>query len=97
MSTGGARAPPGSSREGTIAMSDTSDPDVFRLEQAVRNLPRLQREIFLACRLDAMSYDEIARRTGLTSQQVERHFARAVCKIDRQMDGHSLPWWQRVF
>lgn len=78
-------------------MSDTSDPDVLRLEQAVRNLPRLQREIFLACRLDAMSYDEIARRTGLTRQQVERHVAKAVCKIDRQMDGNPLRWWQRLF
>ena len=78
-------------------MSHTSDPDVLRLEQAVRNLPRLQREIFLACRLDAMSYDEIARRTGLTPQQVERHVARAIYKIDCQMDGHSLRWWQRLF
>lgn len=78
-------------------MSDTSDSEVVRLEQAVRNLPRLQRQIFLACRLDAMSYDEIAQRTGLTPQQVERHIANAVCKIDRQMDGRPLRWWQRLF
>lgn len=78
-------------------MSETSDPDVLRLEQAVGKLPRLQREIFLACRLDAMSYDEIARRTRLTPQEVERHIAKAVCKIARQRDGQSLRWWQRVF
>jgi len=46
-----------------------------RLEDAVASMPRKQREIFLAHRLDDMSYAEIARRTGLSVKQVERQMA----------------------
>lgn len=49
-------------------MTDEADPDLLRrMEDAVRNLPMLQREIFLAHRLDDMPYEEIASRTGLSS------------------------------
>jgi RNA polymerase sigma factor (sigma-70 family) len=79
-------------------MSDTPDPDrLRRLEDAMRNIPKLQREIFLAHRIDDMPYREIARRTGLTVGQVERHIARALYKLAKQMDGRELSWWERRF
>ena len=79
-------------------MTDAADREFLRqMEQAVSNLPRLQREIFLAHRLDDLSCPEIASRTGLTLRQVERHVARALAKIVRQMDGRSLHWWERWF
>lgn len=79
-------------------MSDTPDPEFLRrLEDAMSNLPRLQREIFMAHRLDDMSYEEIARRTGLTVRQVERHMARALYKLAKQMDRRKLSWWERWF
>jgi RNA polymerase sigma-70 factor (ECF subfamily) len=79
-------------------MTDTPDPEFLRrLEQAVLNLPKLQREIFLACRLDDMPYREIAERTGLTTRRVERHIAKAIYKIAKQMDGIPLRWWERWF
>jgi len=79
-------------------MSDTPDPDLLRrLEEAVSNLPRLQREIFMAHRLDNMSYGEIGRRTGLTVRQVERHMARAIYKLAKQLDRRKLSWWERWF
>jgi RNA polymerase sigma factor (sigma-70 family) len=68
-----------------------------RLEEALLNMPRIQREIFLAIRLDDMSYEEIGRRTGLTVKQVERHFARSLNKLVKQMDGERLSWWERRF
>jgi RNA polymerase sigma factor (sigma-70 family) len=68
-----------------------------RLETALSNMPRIQREIFLAVRLDGMAYDEIARRTGLTVKQVERHFARSLYKLSKQMAGRTLSWWERRF
>jgi RNA polymerase sigma-70 factor (ECF subfamily) len=68
-----------------------------RLEDAVASMPRKQREIFLAHRLDDMSYAEIARRTGLSVQQVERQMARAIYKLCKQMDGNPLRWWERWF
>jgi DNA-directed RNA polymerase specialized sigma24 family protein len=80
------------------AMSDTPDPNLLRrMEEAMLNIPKRQREIFLAHRLDDMSYEEIARRTGLTRRQVERHMARALYKLDKQLDGRRLSWWERRF
>ena len=79
-------------------MSDTPDPDLLRrMEEAMLNIPKLQREIFMAHRLDDMSYGEIARRTGLTVRQVERHMARAIYKLAKQLDGEKLSWWERRF
>jgi RNA polymerase sigma factor (sigma-70 family) len=67
-----------------------------RLEDAVGSMPRKQREIFLAHRLDGMSYAEIASRTGLTVRQVERQMSRAIYKLCKQMDGHPLSWCERL-
>lgn len=79
-------------------MSDTPDPDLLRrLENAMRAMPKLQREIFMAHRLDDMPYDEIARRTGLTVRRVEHHMARAIYKLDKQLHGRKLSWWERWF
>jgi RNA polymerase sigma-70 factor (ECF subfamily) len=79
-------------------MSDSPDPDLLRrLEEAMLNIPKLQREIFMAHRLDNMPYNEIARRTGLTVRQVERHIARAIYKLSKQLDGRKLTLWERWF
>ena len=61
------------------------------------NIPKLQREIFMAHRLDDMSYDEIGQRTGLSVRQVERHIARAIYKLSKQLDGRKLTLWERWF
>lgn len=66
-----------------------------RLEAAVARMPRLQREIFLAIRLEDLSYDELAKCTGLTAREVEREFAKALEKLCRQMDVGKLRWWER--
>jgi DNA-directed RNA polymerase specialized sigma24 family protein len=67
---------------------------IARMEAIMLRLPTMTREIFLAHRLDGMLYDEIAGRTGLTVRQVERHIARAIVIIDRDMDGERRPWWK---
>jgi RNA polymerase sigma-70 factor (ECF subfamily) len=79
-------------------MTDTPDPDLLRrMEDAVRAMPKMQREIFLAHRLDDMSYVEIAERTGLPVRQVERHMAKAIRKLVKQLRGEKLSWWERRF
>lgn len=79
-------------------MSGVPDPAFLRrLEEAVANLPRLQREIFLAHRLDGLLYADIAARTGLSVKRVKRLMADAICNIDRQMCGQRLRWWHRWF
>ena len=72
-----------------------------RLEAALQSLPKQRREIFLAVRLDAMPYDEIARMTGLSVRKVEREVARALLQIDdhsrREEVSSPHPWWQRFW
>ena len=46
-------------------------------------------QIFLAKRLDGLSYAQIARRTGLSVRQVERHMIKAIVVIDREMNCDS--------
>jgi RNA polymerase sigma-70 factor (ECF subfamily) len=59
---------------------------IARLERALRRMPKLQREIFLAVRLDDASYIDIAGRTGMSVAQVERLFAEALCNFSRSLD-----------
>lgn len=67
-----------------------------RLERAMRTVPRQTREVFLAHRLDDMSYSEIAECTGLSVREVERHMTRAITAIDRSLNGPPLRWWERL-
>jgi RNA polymerase sigma factor (sigma-70 family) len=67
-----------------------------RLERAMRSVPRPTREVFLAHRLDEIPYRQIAERTGLSVQQVERHMTRAIVAIDRALTRPPLRWWERV-
>ncbi|MEV4933975.1 sigma-70 region 4 domain-containing protein [Sphingobium sp. LSP13-1-1.1] len=79
-------------------MNDSHDPALIaRLEDAVLRLPRIQRDIFLAIRLDALSYGEIAQRTGLTKRQVERLFAKALGNFSRNLRDPSRQRWRRWF
>ena len=79
-------------------MANPPDADLLRrMEAAMMNLPRRQREIFMAHRVHDMSYREIAERTGLTPRQVERHIARAIYKLAKQIDGSKLSWRERWF
>ena len=73
---------------------DTDPVTLRRIKRAVRKLPRLQREIFLAARLDDMSYTEIAERTGLAVRDVERHIAKALASIDRRLRKPPRRWWR---
>lgn len=59
--------------------------DLERLEYAILRIPRTDREMFLAHRLDHMSYQEIADASGLSVEKVERSIARAMAVIDRAL------------
>jgi RNA polymerase sigma-70 factor (ECF subfamily) len=79
--------------------SGAPDPELLaRLEAALLSMPKLRREIFLAMRMDAMSYDQIAKVTGLSVKAVERQFVRALCHLDYHLRHGEAPpqrhWWQ---
>jgi RNA polymerase sigma-70 factor (ECF subfamily) len=57
-----------------------------RLEAAMLRLNPRTREIFLAKRLDGMTYAEIAERTGLSVKGVEKHMCKAIAAISRVME-----------
>lgn len=72
------------------------DPAVLhRLEDAIRRLSRLQREIMLAVRLDDMDYAQIAERTGLSQRQVEAMMVRALINFQRNLADPDRHAWRR--
>ncbi|WP_083224728.1 sigma factor-like helix-turn-helix DNA-binding protein [Sphingomonas panacis] len=80
------------------ASVERPDPETLRkLEAAVASMPRLRREIFLAVRLDALTYAQIAEVTGLSVAQVERHMARAMRHLVCMMSDRPArkSWWRR--
>ncbi|MBW8911074.1 MAG: RNA polymerase subunit sigma [Sphingomonas sp.] len=78
---------------------DLTDAEMLaRLERAVRRMPRLQREIFLAIGLHDLSYPELAERTGLSAREVERQFANSLLSIHHALDApRREPIWKRLF
>jgi len=78
------------------AVGGDIDPELLaRIEDAMRRVPRRQREIFLAIRLDNLGYAEIAERIGLTVAEVERLFADALANFTRNLDQPRRYWWRR--
>jgi RNA polymerase sigma factor (sigma-70 family) len=67
-----------------------------KLEAAFAKLPPFTRSVFLAHRLDDLSYAEIATITGVSVRRIEREMARAIVAIDRALS--ELPrrrkWWR---
>ncbi|HEX8669628.1 MAG TPA: sigma-70 family RNA polymerase sigma factor [Allosphingosinicella sp.] len=57
-----------------------------RLEAAMLKLKPKTREIFMAHRLDGLSYAEIAEQTGLSVKGVEKQMSKAIAQIARLMD-----------
>jgi RNA polymerase sigma factor (sigma-70 family) len=58
-----------------------------RLSECVTRMNDRTRAIFLAHRLDGLSYQEIARRQGLSVSSVEKHIAKAALLITGWMEG----------
>jgi RNA polymerase sigma-70 factor (ECF subfamily) len=54
-----------------------------RLEAAMMKLRPKTREIFVAHRIEGLSYSEIARRTGLSVKGVEKQMSKAILQLDR--------------
>ncbi|MFL9839795.1 sigma factor-like helix-turn-helix DNA-binding protein [Sphingomonas sp. ST-64] len=70
---------------------------IEKLEAGLQRMPTLRREIFLAIRLDDLSYVEIAKRTGLSVKQVEWHFAETLFTLHQALEWRlPVPWWKRI-
>jgi RNA polymerase sigma-70 factor (ECF subfamily) len=58
-----------------------------RFSQCVGRLNQKTRDIFLAHRIDGMSYQEIAGRHQISISTVEKHIAKALAQITAWMEG----------
>lgn len=77
--------------EGLLAANDQlrlleSRDMLTRVEAAMLKLRPKTREVFMAHRIDGLSYAEIAERTGLSIKGVEKQMSKAIAKIDRMLD-----------
>lgn len=57
-----------------------------RVEAAVLRLRPKTREIFMAHRVEGLSYAEIAQRTGLSLKGVEKQMSKAIAAVDRMLE-----------
>jgi len=57
-----------------------------RVEAAVLRLRPRTREIFMAHRVEGLSYAEIAQRTGLSVKGVEKQMSKAIAALDRMLE-----------
>jgi len=64
-----------------------TEPSVLlqRLERAMAMMDARSRAIFVAHRLDDLSYAQIADSFGLSVEAVERHIADAILHLDREL------------
>jgi RNA polymerase sigma-70 factor (ECF subfamily) len=60
---------------------------ITRLSECLGRLNSKTREIFLAHRVDGMTYQEIARHHSLSVSSVEKHIAKAMLLVTSWMEG----------
>lgn len=58
-----------------------------RLSECLSRLTDRTRDVFLAHRIDGLSYQEIARQHGITVSAVHKHIAKALLVITGLMEG----------
>lgn len=56
------------------------------LLQAIADLPRVCRQVFLMRKLDDMSYGDIARSLGISEKTVQRHLVKAMLHCHRRLE-----------
>ncbi len=60
------------------------------LRQALFKLPERAREVYLLNRITGMSYAQIARHCGITAKTVEKHIARALQGLRKELGSNPL-------
>ena len=66
-----------------------------RGRRALRRMSDLQRTIFFEIRMEALSYEQLAERHGITQGKAEEEFAAALRIYSLTLHEHE-PWWRRL-
>jgi len=69
---------------------------LWRAERAVDRMHGMDRKVFLAIRVDEMSYPQIAERFDISVAEVEAHFAASLRIMMKAMDEKD-PWWWKYW
>jgi RNA polymerase sigma-70 factor (ECF subfamily) len=64
------------------------------MRRAFAKLDPLTQQVFLAHRVEGLSYGETAERHGISAEAVERHVADALYELAREVDRAERPWWR---
>lgn len=72
------------------------DLDLRRAERAVRRMSNIERSVFLAIRVDELSYAEVAAKLGISAAEVERNFAASLDVLVRIVEQKD-PWWWNLW
>jgi DNA-directed RNA polymerase specialized sigma24 family protein len=78
----------------TARMSREDRLRLRRAERAVDRMEEMDRKVFLAIRVEELSYSEIAARFQITVAEVEWHFAGSLRVLMKAMDEKDPWWWQ---
>lgn len=68
---------------------------LWRAERAVDRMHGMDRKVFLAIRVDEMSYSQIAARFDISVADVEAQFAASLHILRKAMDEKDPWWWKR--
>jgi RNA polymerase sigma-70 factor (ECF subfamily) len=69
---------------------------LWRAERAVDRMHGMDRKVFLAIRVEELSYSQIAERFGISVADVEKHFAASLRIMMKAMDEKD-PWWWKYW
>jgi RNA polymerase sigma-70 factor (ECF subfamily) len=67
---------------------------LWRAERVVDRMHGMDRKVFLAIRVEEMTYPQIAARFNISVADVEAHFAASLRIMMKLMDEKD-PWWWR--
>ena len=67
---------------------------LWRAERVVDRMHGMDRKVFLAIRVEEMTYPQIAARFNISVADVEAHFAASLRIMMKVMEGKD-PWWWR--
>jgi RNA polymerase sigma-70 factor (ECF subfamily) len=69
---------------------------LWRAERAVDRMHGMDRKVFLAIRIDELTYAQIAERFGISVVDVEAHLAASLRIMMKAMDEKD-PWWWKYW
>lgn len=75
-------------------MDRNASPPAALLQAALETLPHDLRETLLLVRVDGLSYAEAGQRLGVPASEVERRIARALARLDREMERMKWQGWR---